>query len=61
MSSGEGEHDGEEGAAARGRGVGGGSEDLIGICEVVEQGHEDEEEAHAEGDAGEHGGDEGDG
>lgn len=58
---GEGQDDGEEGAAAGGGGVGGGGEDLVGVGEVVEQGHEDEHEAHAEGDAGEHGGDEGDG
>lgn len=52
MGGREGEHDGEEGAAARCGGVGGGGEDLVGVGEVVEEGHEDEHEAHAEGDAG---------
>lgn len=55
---GEREDDGEEAAGHGGGGVGGRGVHLVGVGEVVEQGHEDEHEAGAEGQAGQHGDDE---
>lgn len=61
MRGGQGQDHGEEGSAARGGGVGGRGEDFVRVGQVVEEGHEDEKEAHAKGHACEHGGREGDG
>lgn len=60
MARGERQNNGEEGSAHGGDGIGRGGKDIVRIGEVVEQGHEDEHEAKAKGDAGEHGRHEGD-